>query len=73
MKTIEKVMFAVLGTMIFFISGGIACTYGGSGIINPILAAILGITVFFAAGAAACTYSNNRVAKQKANPVDSEA
>ena len=31
MKTTEKVIFAVLGTMIFFISGGVACTYGGSG------------------------------------------
>jgi lipopolysaccharide export LptBFGC system permease protein LptF len=68
MKTTEKVMFAVLGTIIFFISGGVACTYGGSGAINPILAVILGITVFITAGAAACTYGNNRVAKQKVNP-----
>jgi hypothetical protein len=67
MKTIEKAMFAVLGTMIFFISGGVACTYSGTGVVNPVLAVILGVLVFFTAGGAACTYSNNRIAKQKAN------
>ena len=67
MKLREKVMFSVFGVLIFFISGGVACTYGGTGVVNPVLAVILGVLIFFTAGAAACTYGNNRIAKQKAN------
>ncbi len=67
MKLKEKVMFTVFGVLIFFISGGVACTYGSTGAVNPVLAVTLGVLVFFIAGAAACTYSNNRIAQQKIN------
>ena len=67
MKLKEKVTFSVMGLLIFFVSGGIACTYGGTGAVNPVLAVILGVLVFFTAGGAACTLGNNRIAKQKAN------
>ena len=73
MKLKEKVMFSVFGVLIFFISGGVACTYSGTGIVNPVLVVILGVLVFFTAGGAACTYSNNRIAKQKANQTVTKA
>jgi Tfp pilus assembly protein PilX len=60
-------MFSVFGVLIFFISGGVTCTYSSTGAINPILAVILGVLAFFTAGAAACAYSNSRIAKQKIN------
>jgi hypothetical protein len=73
MKLREKVTFSVFGVLIFFISGGVACTYSGTGVVNPVLAVILGVLVFFAAGAAACTYGNNRIAKQKINQTPHKA
>ena len=73
MKLKEKVIFSVMGLLIFFVSGGIACTYGGTGAVNPVLAIILGVLVFFTAGGAACTLSNNRITKQKANQTATRA
>jgi hypothetical protein len=73
MKLKEKVMFSMFGVLIFFISGGVACTYGGTGVVNPVLAVVLGVLVFFAAGAVAFTYSNNRIAKQKTNQTVAKA
>jgi hypothetical protein len=67
MKLKEKVIFSVMGLLIFFVSGGVACTYGGTGVVDPVLAVILGVLVFFTAGGAACTLGNNRIARQKAN------
>ena len=71
MKLKEKIAFVVFGVLIFFVSGGIACTYGGTGVVNPILAVALGVLVFFAAGAVACTYGSNRIAKRKSSQVAS--
>ena len=65
MKNRAKIMFTVLGTLIFFISGGVACTYSTTGGINAILAVVLGLLIFITAGATACTYSNNRIAKRR--------
>ena len=65
MKLKEKLMFSTLGLLIFFFSGGLACTYSNTGAINPALAVILGVTAFFTAGGVACTYGNNKIAKQK--------
>jgi|GEM_PF-2303377 hypothetical protein len=73
MKMKEKAVFIVLGLLIFFFSGGVACTYGGTGTVDPILAVALGLSVFFTVGAAACTIGGNRVAKQKTNKVSAEA
>ncbi len=71
MKLKEKISFAVFGVLIFFVSGGIACTYGGTGAVNPYLAVALGVIVFFAAGAVACTYGSSRIEKRKASQVAS--
>jgi len=71
MKLKDKIAFAIFGVLIFFVSGGLACTYGGTGVINPILAFILGVLVFFTAGAAACNYCNSRIAKRKTNHTQS--
>jgi len=70
MRTRDKVAFAVFGFLIFFVSGGIACTYGSTGAVNPILAVSLGVIVFFTAGAAACNYGNNRIAKRKTRQIN---
>ena len=70
MKLRDKIAFAVFGVLIFFVSGGVACTYGGTGVVDPILAVVLGRLVFLTAGAAACTYSNGRIAKRKASQID---
>ncbi|MDT8781756.1 MAG: hypothetical protein IAX22_03800 [Candidatus Bathyarchaeota archaeon] len=71
MKLKDKLAFAIFGVLIFFVSGGLACTYGGTGVINPILVFILGVLVFFTAGAAACNYGNSRIAKRKTNHTQS--
>ena len=69
MKLKEKITFAVFGVLIFFVSGGVACTYGGTGTVNPILAVVLGVLVFFAVGAAGCTIGASRIEKRKAAQV----
>lgn len=66
MKLKEKITFAVFGLLIFFVSGGVACTYGSTGAVNPILTVALGTLVFFAVGAAACTIGGSRIMKKKA-------
>jgi hypothetical protein len=65
MKIKEKILFGVLGTLLFFVSGGVACTYSTTGAINIALAAVLGTLIFITTGATACTYSNNKIAKRK--------
>ncbi len=65
MKAKEKICIAVLGTLIFFLSGGLACTYGSTGTVSPVLAVLLGFMIFIAAGGAACKLGNQRIAKQK--------
>jgi len=67
MKLREKIFLVVLGTLIFFVSGGIACTYSVTNGVNLILVGVLGVLIFVAAGATACTYSNNRISKQKSS------
>jgi hypothetical protein len=67
MKLKEKVIFSVMGLLIFFVSGGVACTYGGTGAVDPVLVVILAVLVFFTAGGTACKLGNNRIAKQNAN------
>jgi hypothetical protein len=67
MRLKEKIAFTVFGVLIFFISGGIACTYGGTGAVNPVLAVVLGVLVFLTAGTAACTYGNGKIEKRKTN------
>ncbi|MCW4002711.1 MAG: hypothetical protein NWE95_02220 [Candidatus Bathyarchaeota archaeon] len=66
MKLKEKIAFAVFGLLIFFLSGGVACSYGSTGAVNPVLAVVLGVVVFFAAGAVACTVGSSRMEKKKA-------
>jgi hypothetical protein len=66
MKLKEKIAFAVFGVLIFFFSGGVACSYGSTGVVDPILAVVLGVIVFFAAGAVACTVGGSRIEKKKA-------
>lgn len=65
MKLKEKIAFAVFALLIFFLSGGVACSYGSTGAVNPILAVVLGVVVFFAAGAVACTVGSSRMEKKK--------
>jgi predicted permease len=73
MKLKEKVMFSMFGVLIFFISGGVACTYSNTGVVNPVLAVILGVLVFFTVGGAACTYGNNKTSKQESKHTVSKA
>jgi hypothetical protein len=65
MSTKQKVAFAVMGFLIFIVSGGIACTYSTTNAINPILVVILGTLIFLAVGSSACAYSNNKISKTK--------
>ena len=65
MNTKQKVAFAVMGFLIFFVSGGIAFTYSTTNVINPMLAVILGTLVFIAVGGSACASSNNKISKTK--------
>jgi lipopolysaccharide export LptBFGC system permease protein LptF len=69
MKLKVKIAFTVIGLLIFFLSGGVACSYGSTGSVNPILAVALGVIVFFAAGAIACTIGSSRIDKKTANQV----
>ncbi len=69
MRNREKVVFAVLGIMIFFFSGGVACTYSIANAVDPILAVTLGFLVFIIIGASACTYSNSKIAKKRENQI----
>lgn len=69
MKLGEKVAAVVLGLLIFFFSGGIACTYSSAGQVNLVLAAILGAVVFIAAGFTACTVGGRRAEKRKASQI----
>ncbi len=68
MKRWEKAFIAVLAVLVFFVSGGIACTYATSGL-NLALVAVLGTLVFIGSGFAACTYSNRKMEKRKANQI----
>jgi hypothetical protein len=65
----EKIAIAVLGVLIFFASGGVACSYGSTGTVNPILAVVLGVILFFAVGAVACTVGGSRMEKKKATQI----
>ena len=69
MRLKEKIAFVVFGVLIFFVSGGIACTYGGTGVVNPVLAVVLGVLVFLTVGAAACTIGISRMAKRKESEI----
>ena len=71
MKLWEKIFLAVLGTLIFFITGGIACTYTVTNGVNLILVGALGVLIFIAAGASACLCSNNKISKQKSSQTTS--
>lgn len=65
MKRTDKIFVTVLGLLMFFVSGGIACTYVTG--VNLILVGILGVLIFVAAGYVACTVGNNRIEKRKAS------
>jgi hypothetical protein len=69
MKLKEKIAIAIFGVLIFFVSGGVACSYGSTGAVNPILAVALGVIVFFAVGAVACTVGGSRMEKKKSTQV----
>lgn len=69
MRLKEKIAFAVLGLLLFFVSGGVACTYSTTNAINPALAVTLGVLVFLTVGAAACTIGSNRIEKRKTGQV----
>ncbi len=61
MKRTDKIFVAVLATLMFFVSGGIACTYAAG--LNLALVAVLGVLVFITVGYTACTYSMRKQAK----------
>ena len=69
MKLWAKVFFVVMGILIFFVSGGVACTYSPTNGVNLILTAILGVLVFVTVGGVACTYSESRIVKQKESKI----
>ncbi len=61
MKRTDKIFLVVLGTLLFVVSGGIACTYASG--INLVLVAIFGVLAFIGVGYTACTYSMRKQAK----------
>ncbi len=65
MKTWTKILFAVLGTMIFFVAGTTACTYTPATGVNMILVGVLGTLAFLTAGGAACVYNEGKITKTK--------
>jgi hypothetical protein len=65
MRLGTKIFFVVMGVLIFFVAGGVACTYSPANGVNLILVSLLGVLVFVAAGGVACTYSESRIAKRK--------
>lgn len=65
MKTWAKILFAVLGTTIFFVAGATACTYTPAAGINMILVGVLGTLVFLTAGGALCVINEGKTAKVK--------
>jgi hypothetical protein len=69
MRMKDKIAFTLLGLLIFFVSGGVACTYFGTGAVNTALAVVLGVLVFFTVGGVACTVGGNRMQKKKAAQV----
>ena len=69
MKLWAKVFFVVMGILIFFVSGGVACTYSATSGVNLILTATLGVIVFVTIGGVACNYSESRIAKQKESKI----
>lgn len=69
MKVKEKITFGALGTLIFFVSGGVACTYSTTNVVNPVLATVLGVLVFVTVGATACAHSNSKIAKRGENKI----
>lgn len=63
MKRADKIFIAVMATLMFFISGGIACTYSSG--LNLVLVGALGFLIFITSGYAACTYSMRKTEKQR--------
>lgn len=64
MKRADKIFVAVMATLLFFVSGGVICTYSTG--VNLILVGVFGFLIFIASGYAACTYSQRKIEKQKA-------
>ncbi len=65
MKRTDKIFLAVVGTLMFFVSGGIACTYSTG--LNIALVGILGVLIFVTSGYAACTIGGRKIERQKAS------
>ncbi len=66
MKRTDKIFLTVVGTLMFFVSGGIACTYFTTGL-NIVLVGILGVLIFVVSGYAACTIGGRKIERQKAS------
>ncbi len=64
MKLWTKAFFVIMGLLIFFFSGGVACTYFSTGV-DLVLTTVLGVLVFVTAGGIACTFAGTRIKKQK--------
>jgi Co/Zn/Cd efflux system component len=62
MQTRDKIVITVLMIAIFFVTGGIACNYFNTYVIDPILTVMLGILVFVDAGAIMCSRSKSTMA-----------
>ncbi len=69
MKRADKVFVTVMAVFLFFVSGGVACTYSAVEGVNLVLVAVLGILVFVASGYAACTIGARKIAKRKAGQI----
>ena len=67
MRLRDKILIAVLGFLIFGVSGAIACTYYSTYVIDLISVVILGILVFVTAGVVVCSRNNSRIAKPGSN------
>ncbi len=62
MKRTDKIFIAVLGILMFFVSGGIACTYASG--LNLVLVGVLGVLIFIGSGYVACTIGQKRIQKR---------
>ena len=60
MQLRDKVVITILLIAIFFVIGGIACTYFTTYIIDPILVILLGILIFVTIGAIMCSRGKSK-------------
>lgn len=60
MNSTDKKFATVLSILVFFVSGGVACTYTPTSGVNLVWVGTLGLLLFIGVGYVACTRNGNR-------------